>query len=100
MPLTQFHSGTKLTFTGTFSIGGSLTDPGAATIKLRDPKGVITSKAWPADAEVNKTATGTFVFENTPVTEGVWRFRWEGTSPVAIADEGVFEIIESPFVTS
>lgn len=49
----------------TKNTAGTLTDPTAMSVKVRLPDWALTSKSWPADAEVVRDSTGTFHYDLT-----------------------------------
>ncbi len=77
---------------------GAVADPTTATVLVRSPSGVNTTKTYPTDAEVVRTSTGVYYFDVTMGESGTWTYRFEGTGSVqaASADKPV-QIASSVF---
>jgi hypothetical protein len=74
---------------------GAAGDPTTVTLKYRPPGGAIVPIVYPA-AGIVKDSTGNYHADiDTSSAAGIWRYRWEGTSPVQSAAEAQFTVIDS-----
>jgi len=80
---------------------GDPVDPTTVTFKTHSPCGDIASYVYLTDAEVGKSAVGSYYADITVPTSnsaGRWGFRWETTGAgTTIADEGNFIVQLSKF---
>lgn len=82
----RYTKGEEVRLTGTFRVGGALTDPGAVTLKIRDPEGTQTTPT------TTKSGTGIYFADLTAALEGLYHYRFEGTAPALGAAEGKLEV--------
>jgi hypothetical protein len=82
----RYTKGEEVRLTGTFTVGVTLTDPGAVTLRVRDPEGTETTPA------TTQGGTGIYFADVTPALEGLYHYRFEGTAPAAGAAEGKLEV--------
>lgn len=76
---------------------GTPVDPGAVTVKVKNPIGVKTTYVYLVDAGVIKDSTGNYHLDLEPTIQGIWNYRWEGTVSNKGAEENSFQIRESAF---
>lgn len=88
MPTT---TGTRKRVTATFKLDTTLTDPGAVTVKVLSPDGLV------ATATPIKTGTGVYFHDVDLDDPGRWTVRFVGTSPVIATAETVIDVAPSPF---
>lgn len=74
---------------------GTAYDPGAVSLRLRSPSGVITVYGSGSTPPVTKIATGTYQCLVTLDGAGSWHWRFEATGPLSAASEGVIELLPS-----
>lgn len=82
----RYTSGEEVRLTGTFTVNDIPTDPGAASLEVRDPDGTTTTPT------LTKTGTGVYVADIVVELEGLWHYRFEGTAPALGAAEGKLEV--------
>lgn len=82
----RYTKGEEVRLTGTFTVGVTLTDPGAVTLTVRDPEGTETTPS------TTKAGTGTYFADVIVQTEGLYHYRFEGTAPALGAAEGKLEV--------
>ena len=71
-------------------------DPGALAIQVTSPTAVVTTKSWPADAQVVRDGPGLFHYDIDANTPGVWHWRWRATGVVQATDAGRFKVEPAP----
>lgn len=79
------------------NLAGGAVDPGAVTVRVKNPVGVKTSYTYITDTEVLKDSTGNYHLDVEPAIQGVWVYRWEGTGANKGAAEASFQVRESAF---
>lgn len=82
----RYTKGEEVRLTGTFTVGGVPTDPNARTLTLRDPEGNVTTPA------TQKATTGVYFADVVVSIEGLYHYRFEGTTPALGAAEGKLEV--------
>lgn len=82
----RYVKGEEVRLSGSFTVGAVLTDPGVVTLKVRDPEGTQTTPT------VTRAGTGLYYADVTPALEGLYHYRFEGTSPAKGAAEGKLEV--------
>jgi hypothetical protein len=82
----RYTVGEEVRLTGTFTVGQTLTDPGAVTLTVRDPEGTETTPS------TTHGGTGIYFADLVVVTEGLYHYRFEGTAPALGAAEGKLEV--------
>jgi len=87
MPTEAFDVGDlkRLSWT-TKNLAGALADPTAMALKVRLPDYTLTSKSFPADAEVVHDATGTFHYDLTFALAGRYVVGFHATGAVVEAE--------------
>ncbi len=74
-------------------------DPSTITITVKHPSasasGPETSYVYGTDAELVKTAVGTYHAWITPDAAGYWHYRWETTGDGEGAEENYFKVRKS-----
>lgn len=73
---------------------GTLTNPTAVVLRLRDPAGVVSTPAATA------SSTGVYTYDLSLTQEGTWIYRFEGTGAVQAAEEGEVYVRNSAFYAS
>lgn len=77
---------------------GNAVDPDTVTFSTYTPNGTLTSYVYGTDAEVGKSATGSYYADIVPDESGRWHFRWVTTGTgTALATEGNFVVQKSKF---
>lgn len=91
--------GTTLRLTVSFTDeDGDAVDPATVTFSTATPSGRVTSYVYGTDAEVGKSAVGSYYADIVPDQSGRWQFRWLTTGTgTALATEGDFVVQASPF---
>jgi len=84
--MARYTKGEEVRLTGTFRVGGVLTDPTVVTLTIRDPNGAQTTPT------ATKSTTGTYYADLAVATEGLYHYRFEGTAPALGAAEGKLEV--------
>ncbi len=79
-----YDVGDGIRLTGTFTISGSGTNPGTATITVTDPSEVVTTPA------VGNGTDGVYLVDVIVDEVGTWYYRWTGTGAVIAASESHF----------
>lgn len=74
---------------------GTATDPSGVTVRVHEPDGTATTYTYGTDAEVVKSATGTYYIDITPDAAGAWSYRWAGTGSLVGAEETAFAVRRS-----
>ena len=82
----RYTKGEEVRLTGSFRVGGALTDPTVITLTVRDPVGAQTTPT------PTKSGTGAYYADLVVVTEGLYHYRFEGTAPALGAAEGKLEV--------
>lgn len=101
MPITnEYIPGNKIKVVAAFTDeAGTPADPDVVTLKVWAPGDLtFTAYVYLTDAEVLKDSVGNYHGLIDATTEGVWRYRWEGTGTIKAASEGAFTVIDSKFV--
>lgn len=90
--------GDVVRLTGTFKTpAGTPVDPGGVRVKVKDPIGTATTYVYGVDAAVIKDSTGNYHLDVDADKEGIWFYRWEGTTTNKGAGEHSFEVRDSQF---
>lgn len=98
MAANEYHRGQVVRVTGTFTVGGTATDPTTITIKYRDPDELETSDTFgDPGSDVVKDATGVYYLDITASKTGSWWYRVEGTGNAAAGAEDTFFVKETHF---
>lgn len=84
-------TGTRKRVTGTFTLDGTNTDPGAVTVTVLSPDGVTST------VEATKNGTGIYYADVDLTDPGPWVVRFVGTSPVVAAAETTVLVDASAF---
>ncbi len=96
--MNNYDIGDKVRSTGTFVNSSDVnTDPTTITFKLKDPSGNITTFIYLTDAEVVKSGTGVYYFDNILDEEGVYHYRFEGTGVLVASGEDSYRAVTSEF---
>jgi hypothetical protein len=83
----RYVEGALVTVQGTYSIGGTVTDPTTVTIKYRNPSGVTTTVGGTA-ASVTNPSTGVYKLDVPANIPGTWTYQFKGEGTViALAEE-------------
>ncbi len=77
---------------------GAAVDPATVTLKTLDPLNGQTTYTYGTDANVGKSAVGSYYADITPDVPGRWVIRWEttGTGTKIVKEDSIL-IQESPF---
>lgn len=75
---------------------GAALDPATVTFRMISPRGQITTYVYGTDAELVRTAAGSYRVEVTPDMPGRWAYQWQSTGPAAL-DEDSFVCRNSAF---
>lgn len=98
MAINSYDVGDVVRVQGVFkNAAGTTVDPTAITFKFQVPDGTITTYIYGTDAEVVRSATGTYYCDITTTDEGRYSCRWAGTGNNAAAGERYFLVSESVF---
>ena len=97
MPNT-YDVGDEVRVTGTLTNSSSTnTDPGALTVKYKNPAGTVTTKVYDTDPEVVRSATGIYYIDITVDAAGYWFYRFASSTSGVASAEGYFDVVESHF---
>jgi hypothetical protein len=77
---------------------GDLADPTALTFTMREPDATLTVYVWQTDAELVRTAVGTFHTYWDCSQAGAHRWRFAATGTVAAAEESAFAVRTSQVI--
>ena len=77
---------------------GTLTNPTAVTMTVREPDGTTTTYTYGSDDEVTRDSTGVYSFSIVFDQEGRHGLRWLGTGTVPAADEDFVNILPSQVI--
>ena len=98
MAYNTYTRGNVVRMTGTFTSGGTLTNPTTVTLVLEDPEGDEESLT------PSNVSTGVYRYDYTIgetaalAPRGWWKYRWRGTGAVIAADDNKF-FVEDDEVT-
>jgi hypothetical protein len=88
MTTAAYNIGAKKTLTGSFTdINGTPVDPSAITLAIREPDGVLVTKAI---GDLTSTATGVWTYEYAIAKYGRHILNWAGTAGTFAAFEHEF----------
>lgn len=86
--------GTTVKVSCTFAVAGTLTDPTAVTLKVKDPSGNVDTYTY-GGGTVTKASTGSYYKAIVVDEAGFWNVQWTGTGSAAGVDEGGFRVTAS-----
>jgi hypothetical protein len=94
----RYYPGSPIRLTVNFTNeAGTATDPTTVTFKTWAPSGLANAYVYQTDAEVGKSAVGSYYADITPDEFGQWLIRWETTGTgTTFATEDRFNINYSP----
>lgn len=95
----SYKFGSSVKVTALWSVSSVNTDPTVVTLYFRDPKGVETSHVYGVDANVVKSAVGSYYYIKRCAVSGKWVYRWEGTGTAPAEDENYFNILPSEIIS-
>jgi len=81
----------------TFTVDGTLTDPTTVKGKWKLGSGDTTEYIYGTDTELVRESAGVFHFNVSPVANGTYYYRFEGTGAAQGAEEGTFQVRQSNF---
>ena len=85
--------GNQVRITAMFTNAGVAVDPTTITFYLkRDGLDNEATYVYGTDTQVAKLEVGQYQATITPVSEGLWRYRWTGEGAAVGATEGTFRI--------
>ena len=88
--------GNGVTSTQEFRVSsGTLTNPTAVTVTVREPDATKTVYTYPTDPEVVRDSTGIYHISIVPDAVGRWGFYWLGTGTVPRATEEFINVVSS-----
>ena len=90
----SYYNGQGIRLSGTFTVGGSLTDPTTVSLILRDPSG-NEGTYTAAGGQVSSDATGIHYMDHTVDEAGIWMYKWIGTGAVIAVKESFFAVVDS-----
>ena len=85
----RYVEGSQVTITGTYSIGGTVTDPTTVTVKYRNPSGATTEVGGTA-ASVTNPSTGVYKYDIAANIPGAWTYQFKGEGTVVALSENFF----------
>lgn len=91
--MNRYYSGQMVTFSASFAVNGTPTDPGTAYFSIWHTALGTLTYAYPASAEVIRQDTGQFTFNYTLTRAGQWRYYWRSTGDVHAASGHVLECL-------
>ena len=97
MKIFQLGSRIRLAETFTDLIAGTLTDPTAITLKMRDPSGAETPYVY-GGGQVLRDSVGVYHCDLTLGIPGKWFARWVAAGALVAVDEQIFTVSPSAFV--
>ena len=71
-------------------------DPTEVTLQVRDPDATTTTYTY-GGGTVTKSTTGSYYYDLTVDTPGVYLFRWAATGAYVAAEAGSFTVVADPF---
>jgi hypothetical protein len=93
----SYPRGNRIRLQATFTVAAAPTDPGAVTLRVKPPSGTVVVYTY-ALGEVTKSGTGVYYKDVDMDTEGLWKFRYEGTAPAKGARDGEVAILHSDVI--
>ena len=93
--MNEYQVGDLVKCSGTFTVGGTPTDPTITTFRFMSPDHVLTSYVYNTDAQLVRDSAGVFHVNLSVTLSGIWHFRFEGTGAAQAADESEFFVEES-----
>lgn len=81
-----YDKGDQVRLTGTFTVGGTATDPTTVTLKVKDPSGNVDTYTY-ALSQIAKSSTGVYYKDLSLDEAGYWYYQWAGTGAVESVDE-------------
>lgn len=94
--MNSYPKGATVKFACTFKVADVLTDPGAITLKIKDPAATITTYTF-ALGTVTRAALGSYSKILALATAGRWHYRWEGTAAAAGVEENALNVETGAF---
>jgi hypothetical protein len=79
------------------NLAGVAVDPGALTVKVKSPLGVVTTYVYGTDAQVVKDSEGNYHIDLDLDGQGVWSGKWIGTGANKGSKKFNFKIDEDEF---
>lgn len=87
MTTNAYDIGDVARLSGAFTnIAGDPADPGAITLEIEDPDGVVAEVEYPGT--ITKDSTGNYHYDVALSIAGYYNYRWVGTGAVAAAAQG------------
>jgi hypothetical protein len=83
--------------TGTFEVGGVVTDPTTITFEIKTPSDVITTHIFGVDPNLIRDGVGVYHLDVTITEKGNWWYRMYGTGSCIASVENTFVGISSQF---
>lgn len=88
MTVPAYNVGSQKTLRGTFTDkNGTLVDPLAITLEIREPDGTVISKAI---GDLTRISLGIYDYDHLIAKPGLHSVRWRGTSGTFAADQDDF----------
>ncbi len=90
--MSSYLVGGQVRISVTFTVSGTATDPTAVTALVKTPADVTTTYVYGVDAEIVKTATGSYYIDQNLSESGTWAVAMVGTGAVVAVDERSFSV--------
>ena len=87
----EFDINDTPTFSCTFDVSGTNTDPTTVSLLVEKPDKSSTTYTY-AGGTITKTATGVFSKSVSLDQRGIWRYVWTGTGACAAGSEGTITV--------
>lgn len=85
-----YWTGNQVQISGTFAVGGTVTDPTTITLQVKDPSGTTTAYTYAA-AQVTRAGTGIYNYVLSVGTlSGNYTYKYAGTGACVASSEGAF----------
>ena len=94
----QYLIGDAANITVTITKSGVLVDPLALTLQYEQPDKTIVTYTYGVGSNIVKNSTGVYTVVLVLSQAGVWRYRWQSTSPNHGAVEGTLIVNPSIIV--
>ncbi|HUY68594.1 MAG TPA: hypothetical protein VMV79_04770 [Alphaproteobacteria bacterium] len=93
--MTNFYDcGDVVRLSADFSdIGGTLADPSAITLRVKQPDATVAVYTYPSD--VMRDGAGAYHYDLSISEPGDWYYRFEGSGAVQAASESLFHVYKS-----
>ena len=85
--MNEYYIGTKVRFSGAFTVVSVATDPTTLVAKTKNPSGTIVTYTYGVNAELVKDSVGNYHLDVSLNVAGTWAVRFAGTGTCEVASE-------------